>query len=71
MEVGSRVFAASAVQQMARTLCTAHGVTWRVMATEFLAFKTKITWADVKFAVSSFVANAVPCLWQGFHEHVA
>ena len=43
-----------------RTLSTAHGVTWTAMATEFLAFKTRTTWPDVKFAVSFSVVNAVP-----------
>ena len=43
-----------------RTLSTVHGVTWTAMATEFLAFKTRTTWPDVKFAVSFSVVNAVP-----------
>ena len=43
----------------ARTLSTAHGVTWRAMATEFLAFKTRTIWPDVKFAVLFSVENVV------------
>ena len=54
------------VQRCGRTLCIAHGVTWRAMASEFLVYKTMITWHDVKSVASSSVAVAVRCLWLGF-----